>query len=84
MMDKTINEIKRLNGNKENLDEIARYEDAYESYHADIKISYNKGKAEGIAEEKLETAKRLIASNTSIDIIRIATGLSIEEINKLK
>ena len=47
-----------------------------------------KGKAEGRAEGKKEKAKeialKLLALNTPIDIIFQSTGLSIEEIKKLK
>ena len=87
MLDKTINEIKRLNVNKENLDEIARYEDAYESYHADMKISYKEGKAEGIVEgaktATLSTAKKMKELGSDFTFIQNVTGLTIEEIEKL-
>ena len=47
-----------------------------------------KGRAEGRAEGKKEKAKeialKLLALNTPIDIIFQSTGLSIEEIKKLK
>ena len=47
-----------------------------------------KGRAEGKAEEEKEKAKeialKLLALNTPIDIIFQSTGLSIEEIKKLK
>lgn len=47
-----------------------------------------KGRAEGRVEEKKEKAKeialKLLALNTPIDIIFQSTGLSIEEIKKLK
>lgn len=78
-MDNTIKEIKRLNTNKETLDEIARYEDAYESYHADMKISYKKG----IAEEKISTAKKMKELHLDIETIISVTGLTKEEIEKL-
>lgn len=41
------------------------------------------GKAEGRAEEKLTTARNLKALNVATDIIMQATGLSIEDIEKL-
>ena len=43
-----------------------------------------KGRAEGRAEGKKEIALNLLAYNTPIDIIAKSTGLSIEEIKKLK
>ena len=42
------------------------------------------GRAEGRVEEKKEIALNLLAYNTPIDIIAKSTGLSIEEIKKLK
>lgn len=39
---------------------------------------------EGINEEKLKTAKNLLHDKVDVNIISKATGLSIEEINKLK
>ena len=91
MMDNTIKEIKRLNSDKVTLDEIARYEDAYHSYHADMNINFKKGKAEGIVEgieqgkveATKETAKKMKELGLSDDIIYKSTGLSLEEINKL-
>ena len=43
-----------------------------------------KGKAEGKKEKAKEIALKLLALNTPIDIIFQSTGLSIEEIKKLK
>lgn len=43
-----------------------------------------KGRAEGRVEEKKEIALNLLSYNTPIDIIAKSTGLSIEEIKKLK
>ena len=43
-----------------------------------------KGRAEGRVEEKKEIALNLLAYNTPIDIIAKSTGLSIDEIKKLK
>ncbi|MBR6980856.1 MAG: Rpn family recombination-promoting nuclease/putative transposase [Prevotella sp.] len=42
-----------------------------------------KGKAEGREEEKVEVAKKLLALGTDINIVRQATGLSIDDINNL-
>lgn len=43
-----------------------------------------KGRAEGKKEKAKEIALKLLALNTPIDIISQSTGLSIEEIKKLK
>ena len=42
------------------------------------------GKAEGIAEEKLATAKRLLSMRLSIQDVATATLLSIEQVEKIK
>ena len=43
-----------------------------------------KGLKEGEKKKSLEVAKKLLAYNTPLDIIANSTGLSIEEIKKLK
>jgi predicted transposase/invertase (TIGR01784 family) len=42
------------------------------------------GKAEGKAEEKMEIAINLLKSGLSIDVISAATGLTLEQIEKIK
>ena len=42
------------------------------------------GKAEGKAERDIEIAKNLLLQNTSLDTISSATGLSIDQLQKLK
>lgn len=42
------------------------------------------GKEEGILEGKLETARKMLARNVSLDLIVEFTGLSLEQIKKLK
>ena len=42
------------------------------------------GREEGHAEEKLSIAKNLLKANADINLIASATGLPIEEIEKLK
>ena len=41
------------------------------------------GKIEGKDEEKVATAKRLYNANTSIDVIKTATGLSERQIKRI-
>nr|WP_253308262.1 Rpn family recombination-promoting nuclease/putative transposase [Rickettsia endosymbiont of Ceutorhynchus assimilis] len=49
-----------------------------------LKKAESKGRAEGKAEGKIEIAKNLLLKNIDINIISEATGLSVEEIEKLK
>ena len=42
------------------------------------------GRAEGAKNNAIETAKNLLKKHISIDIIAECTGLSLEEVNKLK
>lgn len=42
------------------------------------------GKREGVNEEKIETAKRLLAANISLDIVQRATELTLDQISKIK
>ena len=43
-----------------------------------------KGRVEGIAEEKLATAKRLLSMGLSVQDVAKGTSLSIEQIEKIK
>ena len=49
-----------------------------------IKEGLAKGKAEGIAENKLTIAKEMLSNGLSIDMIQKCTGLTKEDILKLK
>ena len=78
---------------KKVLDEISQDEHARrlaelrEKYIMDQKATeaagYDKGYENGIATNKIETAKKLKAKGVDINIIHETTGLSIDEINKL-
>ena len=48
------------------------------------KIGLEKGKIEGLKEGKIEIANNMLTLNIDINTISKATGLSVEEINKLK
>lgn len=79
-MDKAINMIEIMNGDRAFL-EILEAEDKKErDYQADIIASKRKGLEEG----KIEVAKNLLQNNVSVEVISLSTGLSIEQINKLK
>lgn len=73
--DKTIDKFKNIMEVKNMLTLVA---DKIE------KKGYKKGIKEGIKEKAIETAKIMLKKNFSINDISEITGLSIEEINKLK
>ena len=76
-------------------DQVRSYEDSLK-YYRDLKNSLDtakeegkiegkiEGKLEGKIEGKIEVAKKLLQNGISIDIIKMSTGLSIEEIEDLK
>ena len=43
-----------------------------------------KGIKQGISQERIDTAKRMLESQIDVNIISIATKMSVEEIKKLK
>ena len=43
-----------------------------------------KGISKGISQERIDTAKRMLESQIDVNIISIATKMSVEEILKLK
>ena len=87
MSNKDVKKAKKV------LDEISQDEHARrlaelrEKYIMDQKATeaagYDKGYENGIATNKIETAKKLKAKGVDINIIHETTGLSIDEINKL-
>ena len=52
--------------------------------NSDMTIAREEGLAEGALQAKLETAKKMLLKNVSIDDIAEFTGLSVEEIEQLK
>ncbi len=50
----------------------------------DEQAIYSKGIKEGIKEGKIETADKLLKENIPIEVIMRATGLTEEEIKKMK
>ncbi|WKN44105.1 Rpn family recombination-promoting nuclease/putative transposase [Tunicatimonas pelagia] len=72
---------------KFNKQERASYEESVK-YYRDIKnvvdTSHQEGKEEGKEEERIEVAKRGLAKGYSTEVISDMTGLSTEEIEKLK
>ena len=72
---------------KLNKEEFRKYQESLNAYR-DIKNSvdtaWEEGRNEGKIEGKIETAKNLLQNDVSIDIIINSTGLTKEEIEKLK
>mgnify|MGYP000220068657 FL=1 len=70
--------------------ELREYEDSLKAYR-DIKNSIDtakeegreEGRVEGIAKEKLATAKRLLGMGLTQEQVAKSTGLSIEDIERL-
>ena len=49
-----------------------------------IKKGMKQGLQQGISQERINTAKRMLESQIDVNIISIATKMSVEEILKLK
>lgn len=85
---KAIGELEQVSGDEK----IRRIAELKEKYIRDEQASleyakdegYKTGKEEGRNERNLEVAKNLLKQNITIDIISKATGLTQEEIEKLK
>ena len=48
-----------------------------------LRTAHNKGVAEGRSEERLETARRMLADGMDVSLISKYTGLTAEEIHSL-
>lgn len=88
IIEKAYNALNQFNWSETELlaydEEIKRIRDNI----AAMDYQYDKGKAEGEAngraEEKIEIALNLLRQNLSLDVISSATGLSHDELSKLK
>ena len=60
---------------KEKMDALVKYNE--------IEEATNKGKAEGIKENTIEIAKKLLKENIDVETISKTTGLTKEDIQKL-
>ena len=54
------------------------------TYEMRIKDTLAEGRAEGIAEEKLATAKRLLSMGLSVQDVAKGTSLSVKQVENLK
>ena len=60
-------------------------EDAKENgYSSGYNSGYDSGKSDGISNEKINIAKNLLSMNMTLEDISKATGLTIDEIKKIK
>ena len=60
-------------------------EDAKENgYSSGYDSGYDSGKSDGISNEKINIAKNLLSMNMTLEDISKATGLTIDEIKKIK
>ena len=59
------------------------YYDLEEAHKQDLSDSYETGYDDGVTKRNIEIAKNLLKQNLPIQNISLATGLSIEEIQKL-
>ena len=55
-----------------------------DKFREGLKEGIEKGKEEGLIEGKIEIAKKMLLERIPIDIVAKCSGLSIEEINKIK
>jgi predicted transposase/invertase (TIGR01784 family) len=60
------------------------YESGFGEAYDKEEAIYDDGIKKGMEQEKIEIAKSLLEHNVSIDIIMESTGLTKEEINKIK
>jgi len=73
-----------ISQDKESLANYYKRERELLDYKYDMKSSREEGKIEGELKGKLDTARNLLSLNVPIEIILKSTGLSVEEIEKLK
>ncbi len=99
-MNKAIDMIEIMNGDQAFLEILEAEDKKERDYQANMIASKKKGillgkregkregrregREEGILLGKLEVAKSLLQNNVNVEIISLSTGLSIEQINKLK
>ena len=79
--DKELSEMIEMQQKQTTPPEVARI---IAKYGQGFDVIYFDGKADGKAEGKLDTAKNLLAEKVDEEIISKCTGISIEELKKLK
>ena len=84
VVSKFMDELNKLNESTLFRRYMTEEEDQRKIYNSGMKAAERKGLEQGILQEKIEIAKNLLNKNIDINIISESTGLSIEEIEKLK
>lgn len=87
-----VNKVMKLNEDPEFVYDLTEEEEAMVMYNSEmaeatengIKIGLNEGKEEGKKEEKQSIAQKMLVDGMPIEKISQFTGLTIEEIHKLK
>ena len=77
-------ELDRINNDKEYNDWLTLQEDEERRIQTELENAKRKSKQDGIVESKLEIARNMIKETDDFSFISRVTGLSIEEIEKLK
>ena len=83
-MDKYISEIKKVNGKTVFKRFISYEQDKEFIKNSELSEAKDEGIKEGSYDKQIEIAKNLLNENMDIKTISKVTGLSIENINKLK
>jgi predicted transposase/invertase (TIGR01784 family) len=83
-----VSEIRHFSKDKEAWIQYEAEEKARKDYQTHMGITLAKGRAEGevigITKGKLETARAMLADGIALEKIAVYTGLSVEELEKLK
>lgn len=81
---KAANIVLKVNADDETRIKAEQNENALRIYNTNIDATLEKGIKQGKEEGKIEVAKSLLSMNLSIEQISKATGLSVEEIERLR
>ena len=87
IVDMYITNVTIVNDNPEFQKYMSEEEDKKKiqnSLLSEARENINDGISKGVSKEKVNIAKNLLSMNMSLEDISKATGLSVEEINKLK
>ena len=77
-------DIKELNENETYTSWLTPEEDAKFILNTEKSISYDEGLTKGEKNKQIEIAKNLIKNEVNLNIISSSTGLTIEELEKIK
>ena len=83
-MDKIKNGITSLNKDDDFYQFMTDEEDQRRMLNSLVDDSFDKGVTQGINKANVDNAKKMIIEKVDINIISKVTGLSIDEINKIK